>query len=60
VNADGSVDLYIGPSGPNGFENNHMLTVEDEGWFVYFQLYGPLEPWFDKSWSLPDFEPIDG
>ena len=59
VNKDGSVDLYIGPSAPTGFEKNHMLTVEDDGWFVYFRLYAPLQPWFDKSWSLPDFEPVN-
>jgi hypothetical protein len=23
---------------------------------VWFRLYGPLEPFFDKSWQLPDFE----
>ena len=59
VNEDGSVDLYIGPTAPPGFEANHMPTVKNDGWFVYFRLYGPLEPWFDKSWSLPDFEPVD-
>ena len=59
VNEDGSVDLYIGPSAPEGFEKNHMPTVADDGWFVYFRLYAPLEPWFDKSWSLPDFEPVE-
>jgi len=59
VNDDGSVDLYIGPSAPKGFEKNHMKTVGDDGWFVYFRLYGPLKPWFNKTWSLPDFEPLD-
>lgn len=59
-NADGSVELYIGPSAPKGFEKNLMPTVDDNGWFVYFRLYGPMEPWFDKSWSLPDFEPVQG
>jgi len=59
VNKDGSVDLYIGPKAPKGFEKNHMPTVENDGWFVYFRLYAPLEPWFEKTWSLPDFEPVD-
>jgi len=22
-------------------------------------MYGPLEPWFDKSWKLGDFELIE-
>jgi hypothetical protein len=58
-NADGSVDLYVGPEAPNGFENNHMKTVAHDGWFVYFRLYAPLESFFDKTFSLPDFERID-
>jgi hypothetical protein len=58
-NEDGSVDLYIGAEAPKGYENNYMKTVGEDGWFVYFRLYAPLEPFFDKSFSLPDFEKID-
>lgn len=58
-NADGSVDLYIGPKAPTGFENNHMKTVGDDGWFVYFRLYAPTQPFFDKSFKLADFERLD-
>jgi hypothetical protein len=58
-NDDGSVDLYVGPAAPAGYEPNHMRTVGDDGWFVYFRLYAPLEPWFDKTFALPDFERID-
>ena len=58
-NADGSVDLYIGAKAPAGYEKNYMKTVGDDGWFVYFRLYAPLQPFFDKSFSLPDFEMID-
>ena len=56
---DGSIDLYIGPQAPAGFESNHMKTVGDDGWFVYFRLYAPLPPFFDKSYQLPDFERLD-
>lgn len=31
----------------------------DDGWFVYFRLYAPLQPFFDKSFSLTDFEMTD-
>jgi len=55
-NADGSVDLYIGPRTPAGMKSNHLKTVGDDGWFVYFRLYAPTEPFFDKSFKLPDFE----
>ena len=50
VNADGSVDLYFGPKAPAGKEANWTQTVSGKGWFAYFRLYGPLEPWFAKSW----------
>jgi hypothetical protein len=58
-NGDGGIDLYIGPKAPAGFEMNHMKTVGDDGWFVYFRLYAPEQPFFDKTFSLGDFERID-
>ena len=58
-NPDGSVDLYVGAQCPDGFENNYMKTVGDDGWFVYFRLYAPLQPFFDRTFSLPDFELVD-
>ena len=58
VNADGSVDLYFGPRGsaPQGKEANWTETVPGKGWFVVFRLYGPLEPWFDKTWRPGEIE----
>lgn len=58
-NADGSVDLFIGAKAPAGFESNFMKTVGEDGWFVYFRLYAPLQAFFDKTFSLGDFEMID-
>jgi len=57
-NKDGSVDLYFGPKAPKGKEANWTQTVAGKGWFVLFRLYGPLEPWFEKTWQLNDFEEI--
>ena len=57
-NPDHSIDLYIGPEPPAGAETNWMKIVDQDGWFVYFRLYAPTEPFFDKTWSLPDFEPL--
>lgn len=54
-NDDGSIDLYIGPTAPAGHESNWMRTVDQDGWFVYFRLYAPSQPFFDKTWALPDF-----
>jgi hypothetical protein len=50
-NSDGSVDVYFGPQPPEGKEKNWIQTVENKGWFVILRIYGPLEPWFDKSWK---------
>ena len=57
VNDDGSVDLFFGPdNAPEGKENNFIKTNSGDGFFVYFRLYGPTEPYFDRAWSLPDLE----
>ena len=55
-NADGSYDFYFGPTAPAGKENNWIQTVRGKGWFIYLRLYGPLEPWFDKTWKPGEFE----
>jgi hypothetical protein len=55
---DGSIDLYIGPDSPEGLENNWIRTVPGKGFFVYFRFYGPLEPYYDKSWRPGDLTPI--
>jgi hypothetical protein len=59
TNEDGSVDLYFGPTSPKGYENHWVKTVPNKGFFPMFRWYGPLEPFFDKSWSLPDVELAD-
>jgi hypothetical protein len=56
VNADGSVDVYFGPKAPAGKENNWIQTIPGKGWNMLFRLYGPLEPWFDKTWRLGEIE----
>jgi len=58
-NEDGSVDLYFGPTAPAGKEENWIQTVSGKAWFVLFRTYGPLEPWFKKSWQLNDFELVE-
>lgn len=54
ANADGSVDLHFGPAAPAGKESNWLPTIPGRGWFAYFRLYAPTEPYFDRSWKLPD------
>ena len=55
TNHDGSIDVYLGPEATaNG--HNWIQTVPGKSWWAIFRLYGPLEPWFDKTWRLPDIE----
>lgn len=56
VNKDGSVDVYFGPKAPVGMEQNWIQTISGKGWNMLFRLYGPVEPWFDKSWQLSEIE----
>lgn len=50
ANADGSVDVWFGPTAPAGHESNWIQTLPGRGWFMILRLYGPLEPWFDQTW----------
>jgi hypothetical protein len=58
LNADGSIDLSFGPELGSGSENNWIRTVPDKGWFALFRFYGPLQPFFDKSWKPGDIERV--
>ena len=56
ANADGSYTVYFGPEAPKGKEGNWVQTMPGKGWNTLLRLYGPLEPWFDKTWKPGDFE----
>lgn len=56
-NADGSVDIVFGPEEPPSLASNWIQTVAGKGWFALIRLYGPLEPWFDRTWRPGDIEP---
>ena len=56
VNADSSVDVWFGPTAPEGHESNWVQTVPGKGWSVALRLYGPLESWFDKTWKPGEIE----
>ncbi|ABS65849.1 protein of unknown function DUF1214 [Xanthobacter versatilis] len=55
-NTDGSIDIIIGPEAPADKNANYLKSVPGEGWFVYFRLYAPKKEFFDKSFTLSDFE----
>jgi len=56
-NADGGATVWFGPKPPAGQETNWVQTMPGRGYFVLLRLYGPLEPWFKKTWQPGDFEP---
>jgi hypothetical protein len=56
MNKDGSVDLYYGPTAPEGKEANWVQTIPGQGWWVYLRFYAPTKAYFDKTWSMGDIE----
>jgi hypothetical protein len=57
-NPDGSVDLYVSPTAPKGFEKNWIPSAPGRAWFAYFRLYAPTGAHFDRTWILSDFEKL--
>jgi hypothetical protein len=57
-NADGSVDLYIGPKAPAGHESNWIESPAGKSWFPWVRFYGPEKALFDKSWKMPDIAKV--
>jgi hypothetical protein len=57
TNDDGSVDVYFAPARPKG-ARNFIQTIPNKGWNAIFRLYGPLEPWFDKTWRLGELDEV--
>ena len=58
MNADGSVDLYVGPKAPTRLESNWIPTMGKEP-YLWFRLYAPEEAFWDKSFKMPDLELVD-
>jgi len=59
TNADGSVDIYFGPTPPKQGKSNWIQTTPDRLWFTYFRLFHPSKPFFDKSWVMPDIQLVN-
>jgi len=56
MNQDGGVTVWFGPKAPVGQEKNWVQTMAGKGYNVALRLYGPLEPWFDKTWRPGEIE----
>ncbi len=59
ANADGSYDVWFAPEAPKGMEGNWPQTVPGKSWFTILCMYGPLEPWIDKTWRPGEIEKAD-
>lgn len=57
-NADGSTDIYIGPTAPSGKERNWLKSVAGKGYFTILRIYSPTENYFNKSWKPGDLEVV--
>jgi hypothetical protein len=58
-NDDKSYTVWFGPKAPKGHEDNWIQTNPGKSYNVLLRLYGPLEPWFDKTWQPGDFELVE-
>jgi hypothetical protein len=56
ANADGTHDVYFGPTAPKGMESNWVQTGED--FFLIFRLYGPGKSVLKQTWRLNDVEKV--
>ncbi len=53
------LDVYFGPKPPPGKENNWVQTIPGKGWNTNLRFYGPLQPWFDKTWRPGEIEFVE-
>ncbi|UJF22724.1 DUF1254 domain-containing protein [Shewanella sp. OMA3-2] len=56
MNSDGSYELFFGPKAPKGQEGNWLATVPGKSWFLILRMYGPLDPWINKTWRPSEIE----
>jgi hypothetical protein len=57
TNADGSIDLYFGPTQPANVETSNWIeTVPGSGFYPMLRFYSPKEGLFDGTWKLADVE----
>jgi hypothetical protein len=59
ANADGSVDLYVGPTAPAGKQANWLKSVPGKGYFVILRLYSPTEAYLNLTWKPSDLEEMN-
>jgi hypothetical protein len=51
-------NMLMASKAPKGKEKNWVQTLPGEGWWVYLRFYAPTKAYFDKIWSIGDFERV--
>ena len=60
-NPDGSVDLYFGPTKPDGVDTkNWVQTLKGKAFLVVLRLYGVGAEFYDQTWKPDDVVKISG
>ena len=54
TNADGTIDLFLGPKAPQGMEANWIPTQPGKGYFLLYRFYGPKKELLNRSWVATD------
>ncbi|GAB2520729.1 DUF1254 domain-containing protein [Nocardia heshunensis] len=58
TNADGSVDIYLGPTPPADGKSNWLPTKAGQKVEIMARFYGPQPPLLEKTWKLPDIHRV--
>jgi hypothetical protein len=55
-NPDRSIDIYIGPTAPEGLESNWIETIPGIDVIMGVRTYGPEMALLDGTYKIPRFE----
>jgi hypothetical protein len=58
LNADGSVDIYFGPTPPAGL-NSNWIPTQGKVPLPLLRFYGPNQAFWDKTFKMPDVELVE-
>jgi hypothetical protein len=58
TNADGSVDVYVGPKAPPGLEANWIPT-QGKVPYPVLRFYGPHEAFWNNTFVMSDFALVE-
>ena len=59
IDADGSYTIRFGPKAPKGHKGNCVQTMPGKSYIAWLRLYGPLQPWVEKTWRPGEIELVD-